>query len=281
MLGGFPGKDSDRAIDSALTDADPLVRTGAVSSARGGTPRVLLQRLYPLLNDPIRTVRIDAARALAAVPADFLSAAQRSAIQSGLAEWRAAQRVDEDRPEAHLTLGALHAELGESAAAESAYKAALKLAPGFPATYVNLADLYRQGGRDAEGEKVLLEGLRMTPKSADLHHALGLLYVRMKKTPEALTELARAAELRPDAGRYAYVWGVALYSAGQTDQAISILRSAWERHTGDPEILLALASYSRERGDRAAALDWARKLVEASPDDASARQFLAELARGR
>ncbi|HUM03513.1 MAG TPA: tetratricopeptide repeat protein [Thermoanaerobaculia bacterium] len=281
MLGGFPGKDADQAIDAALSDAEPLIRMGAVASARGGNPRALLERLYPLLNDPVRTVRIDAARALAAVPAEYLSAVQRSAIQSGLAEWRAAQRVDEDRPEAHLTLGALDAELGELASAESEYKTALKLAPGFPATYVNLADLYRQSGRDAEGEKVLLEGLRITPKSADLHHTLGLLYIRMKKTPESLVELARAAELRPDAGRYAYVWGVALYSAGQPDKAMSVLRSAWERHTGDPEILLALASYSRERGDRAAALDWARKLVQLSPDDPAARQLLAQLARGR
>jgi len=281
MLGGFPGKDADHAIDMALTDADPLVRMGAVASSRGGNPRALLQRLYPLLNDPVRTVRIDAARALASVPAGFLAASQRSAIQSGVAEWRAAQRVDEDRPEAHLTLGALDAELGDVAAAESEYKAALKLAPGFPATYATLADLYRQSGRDAEGEKVLLEGLRITPKSADLHHALGLLHARMKKTPEALAELARAAELRPDVPRYSYVQGVALFSAGQADRAMAVLRAAWERHTGDTEILLALASYSRESGNRAAALGWARKLIEVSPDDPSAQQLLAQLTRGR
>jgi Flp pilus assembly protein TadD len=281
MLGGFAGTDSGRAIDGALGDPDPLVRMGALASVRGGDPRTLLARTYPLLNDPIRTVRIDAARALAVVPADDLSAQQRSAIQSGLAEWRASMRVDEDRPEAHLSLGALEAELGETAAAETEYRTALKLAPGFPATYVNLADLCRQTGRDAEGEKILLEGLRITPKSADLHHALGLLYAREKKTLEALAELTKAADLHPDSARYAYVRGVALYSAGETGKALAVLEAAYRRHTGDPEILLALATFSEKKGNRGAAVGWARKLVEVSPDDASAGRLLAQLESGR
>jgi Flp pilus assembly protein TadD len=62
---------------------------------------------------------------------------------------------------------------------------------------------------------------------------------------------------------------------------MAVLRAAWERHTGDTEILLALASYSRESGNRAAALGWARKLIEVSPDDPSAQQLLAQLTRGR
>jgi Flp pilus assembly protein TadD len=281
MLEGYPGADAGRAIEGALGDASPLVRMGAVAAARGVDPRTLLTRLYPLLNDPIRTVRIDAARALAAVPSDFLSAEQRRAIESGVAEWRASLRVDEDRPEARLSLGALDAELGNAAAAETEYRTAVRLAPGFPATYVNLADLYRQTGRDAEGEKVLLEGVRITPKSADLHYALGLLYVREKKPAEALAELAKAAELRPDSARYAYVYGVALQSAGKTDEALDVLETAYRKHTGDPEILMALATYSAENGDRLAALEWAQKLVQVSPDDASARQFLAKLQSGR
>jgi hypothetical protein len=45
-----------------------------------------VRHLAPLLNDPVRLVRIDAARGLAAVPKETLNDDQRQAIQRGLAE---------------------------------------------------------------------------------------------------------------------------------------------------------------------------------------------------
>ena len=279
MLTGYAGPDADRALAEALKDPDPLVRMGAVAGIRGSDPQLLLVRLFPLLRDPIRTVRIDAARALAAVPETALSPEQKTAIASGLAEWRASLLVDEDRPEAHLSLGALDAETGNAAGAEAAYKRALAIAPGFPPTYVNLADLYRQTGRDGEALSLLRQGIALTPGNADLHHALGLLHVREKRLPDALAEFAKAAELRPDSPRYAYVYGVALESAGMGAQAIAVMKAALARHTGDPELLLGLATFSEKQGDRASALGYARRLLLLSPADRGAQQLVARLSR--
>ena len=278
MLSGYPGVDTDKTLAEALKDPDPLVRMGAVAGIRGADPQLLLARLFPLLRDPIRTVRIDAARALAAVPQNTLSPEQKGAIASGLAEWRASLLVDEDRPEAHLSLGALDAETGNTTGAEAEYKRALAIAPGFPPTYVNLADLYRQTGRDGEALALLRRGIAITPRNADLHHALGLAYVREKKLGDALTELAKAAELRPDSPRYAYVYGVALESTGKGTQAIAVMKAALARHTGDPELLLGLATFCERQGDRAGALEYAKRLLRLSPSDRGAQQLVARLA---
>jgi len=277
LLAGYPGTDSDKALSEALKDPDPLVRMGAVAGIRGADPQGFLARLYPLVSDPIRTVRIDAARALATVPETSLSPEQKAAIASGLAEWRASVLVDEDRPEAHLSLGALDAETGNTVAAEAEYKRAIAIAPGFPPTYVNLADLYRQTGRDGEGEALLREGLRVTPQAADLHHALGLLYVREKRLPAALAEFAKAAKLRPDSPRYAYVYGVALESLGQGAQAVAVMKAALGRHTGDTDLLLGLATFSERQGNRAAALGYARRLQAVLPGDRGVRELVARL----
>ena len=97
----------------------------------------------------------------------------------------------------------------------------------------------------------------------------------------ALDSLAQAARLAPDRPRYAYVWAVALHSAGRSKEALAALREADKRHPYDLDILGALVSYERDSGDTAAALTHARKLAQALPDDPQVKALVAELSRGR
>ena len=274
------GPTTGPALERALGDADPLVRAAAVGAITEVDPRLRVRLVAPLLGDPVRTVRIDAARALASVPSEQLPEADRPAFEAALSEYRSAQLTSADRPEGQLNLAVLDTQRGAPSAAEREYQTALRLAPAFPSTYVNLADLYRGQGRDAEGEPVLRQGLALAPRSADLHHALGLLLVRQKRLPEAIASLARAADLDPEQARYAYVYAVALQAGGQTDRALAILRQAHDRHPGDPDLLLALVTMSRDRGNLPAAVAWARTLVDIAPEDADARRLLAELEAG-
>ena len=56
----------------------------------------------PLLADPFKVLRIEAASVLAAVPAQQLSAAQSSAFARASAEYIASQRYNADRAEARV-----------------------------------------------------------------------------------------------------------------------------------------------------------------------------------
>lgn len=223
-------------VERGVRDADPLVRLGAAEAAQGMPPEQRVALLAPLLRDPTRAVRIEAAYALTEVPASALAPADRSAHADALAEWRAAQAANADRPDAHVNLGALHARFGDRAAARTEYETALRIGPWFVPTYLNLADLLREEDRDAEGEPLLRRALEIAPDSPDAHHALGLLLVRRQDLPGAITELARAAELAPDDGRYTYVYAVALHSAGDTERAIAVLDRFHARRPGDVAI---------------------------------------------
>jgi tetratricopeptide (TPR) repeat protein len=280
LLGATPGVAAFDAIEAAARDADPLVRAAAAGAAEPLPPPRRLRAVKPLLRDPVRAVRIEAARVLASVPPRLWGPGERAALADALAEYRAAQRVNADRPEAHVNLGLLHARFGEWAEARSAYETALRLGPWFVPGYVNLADLDRIEGRDAAGERTLRRGLEIVPESADLQHALGLLLVRTGRREEALEALARAAALGPDQARYAYVYGVALNSAGRSDEAVAVLASAQQAHPGDRSLLLALATIERDRAELDAARGWARKLRALAPDDAGARA-LVEALEGR
>ena len=264
-----------------LKDPEPEVRIAALAMIEPVDPVNRILGVGPLLADPVRGVRSEAARVLAGVPESQLPEARRGAYRRALDEYIAVQRQEADWPTANANLGNLYLRLGRFDDAVAAFRRALKLDPQFAQAWVNLADAWRMQGREQEVEASLREGLARLPRSADLLHALGLAQVRKGDRAAALASLAQAAKLAPERARYAYVWAVALHSAGRRQEAIVALRDADRRHPYDMDILGALVSFEREAGDTRAALGHARKLAEALPDDPQVKALVAELARGR
>lgn len=265
-----------RAVPPLLNDPDPGVRTAALGLLEPFEPAARVAAA-DLLLDSVRGVRLEAARLLIDLPDTLLSPEARAARTANVAELIASLEQDADWPTANLTLGNLYLQQGRRDEGVAAYRRALLLDPHFSGAYVNLADAYRDQGNDAEGERVLREGLARLPRAGELHHALGLLLVRTGDQPGALRELAAAATLAPDEARFAYVYAIALHSGGQAGRALTVLRHADRSHPYDLEILSALISMNREKGDARSALVYARKAAEALPDDPAIKQMVAEL----
>jgi len=268
-------------VQRGLHDPDALVRMGTLQ----GMSQIPVERRWGLANhllgDPVRTVRVEAASFLAAVPGEQLDAAQRAALDKAIEEYIAVQGVNADRPESHLNLGLLYSRRGARDKAESEYRLALALDPSFVRASVNLADLYRDLGRDAEGETVLREALRIAPEEPALHHALGLLLVRQRRSAEALAELERAARLDPGTARYAYVYAVGLDSIGRRREALKLLEVNHRRHPADRDTLLALATINRDLGAQASALEYARMLQALVPSDEGIQRLVRQLGGDR
>jgi Tfp pilus assembly protein PilF len=266
-----------KAYLAGIGDSDPLLRATAVDALQPFAPEQRLQVVAPLLDDRVRAVRIAAARSLAAVPEHMLTPQQRSAFERAATEFIDAQAASSERPESHVTLGAFYVERQEYGAAESAYRTALRLDPSFVPAMVNLADLYRGMGRDIDGEPLLRQAIAIESDSAIAHHALGLLLLRKQQFEQALAELALATQAEPDNARYAYVYAVALHSAGKVPEALQILRNAHQTHPADVDILIALVTISRDSGDLAAARDYAAQLLRAAPDNPDAGSLYRSL----
>jgi Flp pilus assembly protein TadD len=176
-------------------------------------------------------------------------------------------------------LGAFYARRGRNSEAEAEYQAALRLSPQFTGAAINLADLYRQTGREDAGERVLRTAINTVPADGGLHHALGLSLVRLKRLDEALVEIRSDAELAPHDARYAYIYGVAMHSAGQRQEAIAYLKNSLTGHPENRDIILAIVSFSREAGDTATALQYAEQAIKLAPDDPATRTLLDQLRR--
>jgi predicted CXXCH cytochrome family protein len=268
---------SFESVMASLRDADALVRRAAAEALLGVDPGVRTALAMPLLNDPVRTVRLEALGALLDIPANQFNSSQRQALDAAIGEYRRIQAANADRADAQTNLGMLEARVGNAIAAEQAYKTAIERQPSFVPARVNLADLYRGQGRETEAEQVLREALGFAPYSAEAHEALGLTLVRQKRLPEALNELAHAAQLAPEVARYAYVHAIALREAGKLTAAIHVLEKAQQRHPSERALLSALTEFNQLAGNRQEAIRWARALVALSPDDPGAAQLLRQL----
>jgi len=228
-------------IQQALSNADPLIRLGALRALPALPPEAHASLAAPLLQDPVRAVRLAAAEIISPVR-QSLDVPFRAAFESAEREYLDAQLAIAERPESLGNIANQFRNRGDLLQSENYYRHALIREPRLTSVRANLADLYRSMQRDDKAEVLLRDGLELEPNDATLHHALGLLLVRSGKPEEALAELRQAAVLQPDNSRFVYVYAVALNSLGQSEAAIELLRAARREFPGDPDIAALLQS---------------------------------------
>ena len=260
LLPNYLDQSTFSRLQDGLKDSNAMVRTASVAALEGLEPALIVELVFPLLEDPARAVRIEAARVLAPVPVGQLKGEQLSLYNRAVEEYIASQKANAERPEAQLNLANYYLARGEAARAEGALEKAIELEVVFMPAYINLADIYRQRGEDAKAQKALSRAKQLAPGNADVRHALGLVLVRQKKTEQAVAELAEAARLAPENVRYIFVYAVALNSTGKPREAIEQLQVAHELYPQNVEVLQALVSFNRTAGNAFAAERYMKKL---------------------
>ncbi|HZI42613.1 MAG TPA: ammonia-forming cytochrome c nitrite reductase subunit c552, partial [Gemmatimonadaceae bacterium] len=256
-------------IRASLLDRSALVRRAAIHTLAESDRNVRIRMLTPLLEDTVRAVRMDAARALAEV------------TTANTGEYIAGELFNADRPESHVNLSLLYASQRRYDEAERELRAALGIDGRFSVALVNLADLYRATHRDLDAERVLRRAIEYDANNAAAHHAFGLYLVRGKRIGEAIPEFARAARLAPDIARYGTVYAIALDAAGRRAESRDALLGVVARHPFDRDALSLLVSRFLERGDTTRAIDYVRRLVALEPSNVPIQQLAGRLSTRR
>lgn len=256
-LGEYPSKQTLMTALQMLRSADADIRRQALQSLELFPLQHTVPEIYAALNDPVKIVRIDAARILAAIPRGSLENEQRILIDKVTEEYRQTLLFVAERPEAQLSLAQLYRQLGQQKKAEAAFKTALALQAQYIPAYINYANFLQQQNQEEAAFAILQRGLKVS-QSAALYHSLGLWYVRHNDKEKALQALQKASELEPDTASYQYVYAVAI-AEKQPEQAIKILQNALQQHTGNTQLLMALASYYNQLGDTVNSLKYRNK----------------------
>ncbi len=273
----FPDTQVASLLNEMVHSKEPLLRFAA---AQASDVIALDQRwtmMKHLLHDSLSVIRLEAAIQLSGTNRSRISDRYRTLLDKGIEDYINSQKFNGERPSSHINLGVLYLQQGQYEQAEMAYKRAIKLEPGLPYSHINLSDLYRAQNRDDLGEKVLLDAIAYIKNNAALYHALGLLYARQKNFDEALQYLRKSMVTAPDIPDYAYTYGIALNSTGNSGQAIQVLEKAHQAHKYNETILVALATITRDNGLFERSENYARELIRLNPGNQGYAGLLNEI----
>ena len=276
LLSGYPAVDARAAVEKGLADPEPLVRATAVARVDEADPGRLAGLLAPLLQDPVRGVRAEAAARLAGAPSLRLTEAQRKAWASALAEYEAGQRYMSDLPSGPYNLGNLYAALGRTSDAEQQYRRALAIDDQLFLARANLAMLLAVNGRGEEAERLLREAHAQQPGHAGIAFNLGLLLAERGDRAGAEGMLRAALRADPRMAPAAFNLAV-LVGERKPAEAAALARTATELRPGDGRYAWTLGFYQARAGDLKGAAATLEALIAAQPGQADAYPLLADV----
>jgi tetratricopeptide (TPR) repeat protein len=265
-----------QALRKSLGDSSPLVRRAAIGTLEWLPAGERGEWLAPLLSDPVRSVRSEAARLLADVP---LAPSQVKSFELALGEYEAQLRLHADRAEARSELAHLRRRQGREEEAAEQLEAAIRLDALYQPAYLESADMHHSAGREGQAEAVLRQGLAARPQAALLHYSLALSLVRQQRMGEAIDHLKQAQELSPGDPRFAYALALALHPRSP-ERALAVLQHALRELPHEQDLLWLAGIYSLQLGHSSAAIGYAERLLEADPSSSKARELL-QRARSR
>ena len=209
------GADRSKALDQALTSSEAVVRAAAVQAYETVTfssaedVRAFKKDLVDLLFDPIRLVRVEAARLLAQVPSRYFDSKEQEALTKALDEYEAGQYYHADQPGSHMNLAILYDRMNRENEAIEQYGTAIDLDPEVAGPRSNLSELLSRLGKEEQAqelrrqeEKLLARDVKLMPDNAPLHYRLGLLEYLLGKEAEAEKSLQQAVAREPRTGQY-------------------------------------------------------------------------------
>jgi tetratricopeptide (TPR) repeat protein len=262
-----------QALLGQLAHASPLVREAAVRTlgqrARANNASVR-SALQPLLEDPIRSVRIAAAWALCDT-LDLASRAGRELVHM--------LDINADQPTGRMQLSQFAMLRGDNASAIRQMRKAIEWDSNSPPFHHDLAILLSTTGDAPGAVKSLREAIRLDPENPEYHYKLALALSESGTTAETVAELEKTVMLDPGYARAWYNLGLARSGMNQPREAIAALLQGEAADPNDSAIPYARATIHARLGQRNEALAAATRALQLRPDFPEAMQLIQALSR--
>lgn len=249
-----------------LEDDDSLVRLATVNALRFAPDGVRGAVIAPMMLDPIRSVRLAAARNTVDIPTDGLSPEEVDVVNVARDDLRTALTATLDYPETQMQIGGIAMTLRSMAAADAAFKEAVSLDPNLIDAWMMRARIALASDDLAATDAVLAAALQHNPDSTLLLQSHGNVLADLDRLDEALIPLKAAASLSP-LDPTVRVDIAAVHAAnGDNQAAFAALERARILGAAGPEYLELLALTQLRLGERDAAAEAAMRLSEEYPD---------------
>ncbi len=222
-----------------------------------------------------RSLHVALALALAEMPERHADA---------VAEFEEALRMDPSDASLHNSLGlALLRDPVRAREAQAEFEEALRLKADFPEAHNNLGNILRRTpGRMQDAIAQYTAALRLKPDFAEAHNNIGLALAQTPgRMPEAVAHFQEALRLKPDfAGAHSNLGLAWIQTPGRINDAISEFQQAIRITPNFPAAWHLLGIAWMRAGNRPEAIAAFRNEVRLAPNNAAARQSLAEALQG-
>jgi predicted CXXCH cytochrome family protein len=218
LLGNYLPNDAVvKILQPLLNDLDPMVR-GRATSALGNSPLAATTSIEKL-NDSALTVRIAAARVLAA---------SNQAIPSAhaAAEWGTYQQFNLDRPQSLLMLASTAGTESRPADVKKYIERAILLDSLNPEMYRQAAILFNSAGMNDEAKSTLFTGWEIDPKNPSFPYSLGLIAAETNDLESAVGYLEETVALEPKFSRAWYNLSLAYAKLNRGEDADRAMQRA-------------------------------------------------------
>ena len=280
-LSTYPGAKARDAIRKALNDPDPLLRREAAENYMDTDSSGLFRILVPLLGDPIKTVRMEAAYRLLTFRKDAFNETQYGLFQKALGEYKSSLEYLADFPSGRYNLGNYYAKMKDLSKAEENYREAIALDNLFYPAKINLAILYYQEGKMGPAEELFHDLITNHPDVQEGYSYLALLYGEQKRYPEAIT-LLETAIIKPGTNlRIFYNLALLYQMTGQKDKCVASLKRGLSYEPCNYDLLYALFAFYMDQGDRVKASPCIEKLMSCFPNEKAVRDLYNEFENSR
>ena len=242
----------------------------ASAAMESWSPDERLHYLAPMLRDPLRAVRVEAARILTPVPKQKFPASVYDDWKKTAREYLESLTANRDAAPSHLNLAvfryhqAVELWMAESNPTRESflqatgpvvktYQTAIYLDPLFLPARVNLAMLHDERGESAAAEKEFRQALVIDPNQGELHYSLALLLAQQDRFLESVASFEKAVTLLPTHARMRYNFGLALLKVGRVDEAKKQLTESLRldpRSTDADRVLRTLIQLNPEPNSR-------------------------------
>ena len=266
LLGPYQAEIRDLTFRRALEDDQALIRHTALRHYTSPDPETSVRLFAPLLYDPVKGVRMEAAANLVPLSHRLKTGSLKKAYASALEEYKAAMHYSLDFAFAGHNLGNMYRSMGDVREAEVHYLRAIRIDDAFLPAKINLAMLYNQAGNNRAAEKLFREVLAANPEFHEAAYSLGLLLAEKKDYKGAAVYLTRAAEGMPERARVHYNLGLLRQYLNRNQAAEEALQHAVRLEPDNLDFLYALADFfiKQERWDAAESI--AEEMVAKHPD---------------
>ena len=179
-LGEHPGTLAFDAARFWSNDKRTIVRRATLQILEAAPPNAR-SLAVPLLRDPRRAVRQEAAWVLAPVGDSLPGSEDRRAFRAAAEEFVASQRYNADRADARIALGTFFAQRGSLDSAIAEYRAAGRLAPRNVQAHAYLAEILRRQGQVDEAIAELEVAISLAPNEPELAKVLASLRAQRRR----------------------------------------------------------------------------------------------------